>query len=73
MQKYTDFTEYANFYQTFFKVFFQDFTNRLKNKSLRMQTFTTPGMCAIFNRHRADTGPACAPSLPGMAHIPGKV
>ena len=34
-----------------------------------MQIFTTPGMCAIFNRHRADTGPACAPSLPGMAHI----
>ena len=36
MQKYTDFTEYANFYQTFFKVFFQDFPNRLKNKSLRI-------------------------------------
>jgi len=73
MQKYTDFTEYANFYQTFFKVFFQNFTNRLKNKSLRMQIFTTPGMCAIFNRHRADLCTACAPSLPGMAHIPSKV
>gem|GEM_PF-2365590 len=29
-------------------------------------------MAHIFAEDRADTCPGCAPSLPGMAYIPGK-